>query len=140
VPTLEQVLEKNPDKVKVVFKNFPLSSHKFAEKAASAALAAKSQGKFWDFHDLLFENHKKLNDQKIKDIAKQLGLDKTAFEEARKDPQLGIRIRRDFTDGVSAGVRGTPTIFINGRQLKNRSLNGFQTAINRELKKLDDAK
>lgn len=139
MPTLEQVLKQNADTVKVVFKNFPLQNHKFAMKAASAALAAQSQGKFWEFHDLLFENHKKLNEQKIRDIAKQLELNEADFEEKLKDPQLGVKIRQDFMDGIGADVRGTPAIFINGRKLGNRSLNGFQAAIERELRKLENA-
>ena len=65
MPVLEQVLEKNPDKVKLVFKNFPLRNHKFAMPAATAALAAEKQGKFWEFHDLLFKDYNRLNEQKV---------------------------------------------------------------------------
>ncbi|MDH3567988.1 MAG: thioredoxin domain-containing protein, partial [Desulfobacteraceae bacterium] len=75
VPLLEQVLENNPENVKIVFKNFPLRRHKYATKAAMAALAADGQGKFWAFHDRLFENYKQLSDQKINDIARDLGFD-----------------------------------------------------------------
>jgi protein-disulfide isomerase len=75
VPVLEQVLEKYPHDVKIVFKNYPLRNHKFAMKAAIAALAAGSEGKFWEFHDELFKNYNKLNDQKIREIALGLGFD-----------------------------------------------------------------
>jgi protein-disulfide isomerase len=136
VPLLEQVLEKYPDDVKIVFKNFPLRNHRFAMQAATAALAAESQGKFWEFHDLLFKNYNKLNDQKIREIARELGLDQTEFEKKMKDPKIAEMIRQDVREGVQAGVRGTPTIFINGRRLKDRSLKGFQAAIDRELQKL----
>jgi protein-disulfide isomerase len=136
VPLLEQVLEKYPDDVKIVFKNFPLGNHKFAMKAATAALAAESQGKFWEFHDLLFKNYNKLNDQKIREIALELGLDQTEFEKKMKDPKITAMIRQDVREGAQAGVRGTPTIFINGRRLKDRSLKGFQSAIDKELQKL----
>jgi len=74
------VLDKYPKEVKLVFKNFPLSKHKFARKAATAALAAKAQGRFWEFHDELFENHRNLNDVKIQEIAKELGLDLERFK------------------------------------------------------------
>ena len=136
MPVLEKVLEKYPQDVKVVFKNFPLRNHKFAMKASVAALAAESQGKFWEFHDLLFKNYNKLNDQKIRDISIELGLDQTQFDKMMKDPGTTARIRQDVRDGAQAGVRGTPTIFINGRRLKDRSLKGFQTAIDKELQKL----
>ena len=136
MPVLEQVLEKYPQDVKVVFKNFPLQNHKFAMKAAVAALAAESQGKFWEFHDLLFENYNKINDQKIQDIAVAVGLNLEEYEKMKKDSGTQGRVRRDLSDGRRAGVRGTPTVFINGKRLKDRSLQGFQVAIDKQLEKL----
>ena len=136
MPVLEQVLEKYPHDVKIVFKNYPLRNHKFAMKAAMAALAAGSEGKFWEFHDELYKNYNKLNDQKIREIALGLGFDQAEFEKKMNDPKITAMIRQDLQDGVQAGVRGTPTIFINGRRLKNRSLQGFQAAIDKELQKL----
>jgi protein-disulfide isomerase len=136
VPVLEQVLEKNPENVKFVFKNYPLRNHKFAMKAAVAALAARSEGKFWEFHDELYKNYNKLSDQKIREIALGLGFDQAEFEKKMNDPRITAMIRQDLQDGAQAGVRGTPTIFINGRRLKNRSLQGFQTAIDKELQRL----
>jgi len=135
VPVLEQVLEKNPDKVKLVFKNFPLRNHKFAMDAATAALAAEKQGKFWEFHDLLFKDYNRLNEQKVKEIAQKLKLDMAQFEKDRKDPGIRTLINRDIAEGNRAGVRGTPTIFINGRLLRNRSPAGFQELIEKALKK-----
>ena len=135
MPLLEQVLEKYPKDVKLVFKNFPLRNHRFAKPAAVAALAAEKQGKFWEFHDLLFENYNRLNTQKIQEIAQELNLDINKFEQDQKDPEILAMISRDLAEGSKAGVRGTPTIFINGRLLKNRSLAGFQAQIDRELKK-----
>ena len=136
MPVLEQVLENNPAEVKIVFKNFPLRSHKFAMKAAAAALAAESQGKFWEFHDQLYKNYNRLNDQKVREITRGLGLDQAQLEKKMRDPALQSKIRQDAREGAQAGVRGTPTIFINGRKLKDRSLNGFQAAIDKELQKL----
>jgi protein-disulfide isomerase len=133
VPLLEQVLENNPGNVKVVFKNFPLRRHKYATKAAMASLAADGQGKFWAFHDRLFENYKQLNDQKIKDIARDLGLDMEKFEKQMKDPGILAQIRQDLLDGNQAGVRGTPTVFIGGRLLRNWSPKEFQMLIDKEL-------
>jgi protein-disulfide isomerase len=133
VPLLEQVLENNPENVKIVFKNFPLRRHKYATKAAMAALAADGQGKFWAFHDRLFENYKQLSDQKIKDIARDLGFDMEKFEKQMKDPGILAQIRQDMLDGNQAGVRGTPTVFIGGRLLRNWSPKEFQMLIDKEL-------
>jgi protein-disulfide isomerase len=135
VPVLEQVLEKNPNQVKLVFKNFPIRNHKFAMPAAIAALAAERQGKFWEFHDLLFKDYNRLNEQKVKEIAQKLKLDMDKFDKDRKDPQIKAMINRDVAEGNRAGVRGTPTVFVNGRLLRNRSPGGFQQLIEKALQK-----
>jgi protein-disulfide isomerase len=88
LPLLEQVLDTYPESVRIVFKNFPLKIHKFATKAAIAAMAADSQGRFWEFHDLLFDNFGKLNDQKIKEIATELGLNQEKFETEKKNLKI----------------------------------------------------
>lgn len=119
--------------MKLVFKNFPLRNHKFAWPAAIAALAANKQGKFWELHDQLYENYNRLSDQKIREIAQQVGLDMEKFDKDMKDPKLKAIVERDFQEGARAGVRGIPTIFVNGRQLRNRSFQGFQAAIEKEL-------
>jgi protein-disulfide isomerase len=135
LPLLEQVLEKNPKDVKLVYKNFPLRNHKFARPAAIAALAAGKQGKFWEFHDRLFKDYNRLNEQKFQEIAGELNLDMEKFEKDQKDPEILALISRDMSEGAQVGVRGTPTLFVNGRLLKNRSLAGFQDMIDKELKK-----
>ncbi len=119
--------------MKLVFKNFPLRNHKFAWPAAIAALAANKQGKFWELHDQLYENYNRLSDQKIREIAQQVGLDMEKFDKDMKDPKLKAIVERDFQEGARVGVRGIPTIFVNGRQLRNRSFQGFQAAIEKEL-------
>jgi protein-disulfide isomerase len=135
VPVFEQVLEQYPKDVKVVFKNFPIRSHKFAMKAAVAALAAARQGKFWEFYDLLFKNYNRLNDQKIQEIAQAVGLNMEEYEKDKNDPAIKQKVNQDFSEGRQAGVRGTPTIFINGIRLRDRSLSGFQAAIDKQLQK-----
>jgi protein-disulfide isomerase len=132
---LEQVLEKNPSTVKIVYKNFPLRSHKYATTAAVAALAAGRQGKFWEFHDELYKIYKQINDQKILEIAQKLALDLAQFETDIKDPAIRQMIRQDHQEGLRNGVKGIPTVYINGKQLRSRSLNDFQIAIDKELKK-----
>jgi protein-disulfide isomerase len=135
VPVLNQVLEKNQGKVKLVFKNFPLSTHQYARKAAAAALAAGKQGKFWELHDRLFQNYNRLNDQVVQEQAQQLGLDMQKFEKDMNDPQIAQVVNQDYQDGVKAGVRGTPAIYVNGVLLRNNSPEELQTAIDKELEK-----
>ena len=88
------MLEKYPLQVKLVFKSFPLTKHKFAKKAAVAAFAARRQGKFWEYHDLLFENIDTLSDQKFRQIARELGLDLERFEKDINDLKIVARITR----------------------------------------------
>jgi len=135
VPLFKQVLETYPGKVKLVFKNFPLGMHKNARAAATAAFAAERQGKFWPLHDLLFENYNKLNPQKIRELAEQLGLDMKRFDQDRNDPALQQMINEDLQEGQKVGVRGTPTVFINGRGLQQRNMAGFTQMIEEELAK-----
>lgn len=134
-PFFQQVLDKYPNNVKLVVKNFPLSSHKFAQKAATAALAANIQGKFWEFHSQLFKNYNVINDAKIQEIAKNLGLDMEKFNKDMQSPTIKRLIARDVSNGRQIGVRGTPTIYINGKVLKNRSIPGIYQVIEAELKK-----
>jgi len=134
-PFFQQVLDKYPNDVKLVVKNFPLPSHKFAYKAATAALASNVQGKFWEFHSKLFNNYNAINDAKIQDIAKELGLDMEKFNKDMQSPAIKTLISRDVNNGKQIGVRGTPTIFINGKTLRNRSLPGIYQVIETELKK-----
>jgi protein-disulfide isomerase len=133
VPLLEQVLEKNPDTVKIAFKNMPLRFHKFADPSARAALAAHKQGKFWEFHDKLFAVEK-LSDEVINNVAVELQLDMAQYNKDMNSPEIRQMVNKDLLDAQKAGVTGTPTIFINGKKLKNRSLAGFQEMIDRELK------
>jgi protein-disulfide isomerase len=133
VPLLEQVLEKNPDTVKIAFKNMPLRFHKFADPSARAALAAHKQGKFWEFHDKLFAVEK-LSDEAINNVAVELQLDMAQFNKDMNSPEIRQMVNKDLLDAQKVGVTGTPTIFINGKKLKNRSLAGFQEMIDRELK------
>ena len=134
------MLEKNPKTVKIVFKNFPIRSHKFAVQAAVAALAADRQGKFWDFHDELFNNYNRLNEEKVQEIAAKFKLDKAQFEKDRKDPLLLEQIKYDVNEALQAGVGSVPSVFVNGRKLKERSLKGFQDLIDKELEILGQKK
>ena len=137
MPLLEQVLKNNPEKVKLVFKNFPLRNHQYAAKAAMGALAADAQGKFWEFHDRLFSQYNRIDDEKIKNIALGLRLDQAKFEKQRKSPEIRSKVEQDILDGIQAEVNSTPTVFVNGKQLRNRTLKGFQDLIDKEFAKIE---
>lgn len=134
-PGLEQLLEKYPKEVKLVFKNFPLPMHQFARKASLAALAALRQGKFWELHHKLFEAGSSLSDAKIQELAKETGLDMAKFNKDMSDPALEELINRDLAEGSRAEVQGTPTIFVNGKSVRSHSYEGFLQLIEAELKK-----
>ncbi|MBM9603030.1 thioredoxin domain-containing protein [Desulfopila inferna] len=133
-PLIAQVLERNPKNVRLAFKNMPLQFHKFADPAARAALAAEKQGKFWEFHDELF-SAEKLSNKVIEDIAVKLDLDLEQWKKDMESPVIRQKVHTDIQDAQKAGVTGTPTIFINGRLLQDRSLQGFQRIIDEELDK-----
>ena len=133
------MLEAYPKQVKLVFKQFPLSFHQHARKAALATLAARKQGKFWEMHDKIFENQTALADAQGKDrfseFAKQIGLNVTLFEKTLNDPALDQIIVKDLKDGAEAQVTGTPTLYVNGKKINDRSLPGFKKLIDAELSK-----
>lgn len=129
--------EKYPGKVRVVFKNFPLSRHKYAKKAATAALAAQKQGKHIAFHDALFENYKRLNDEKILDIAKKSNLDLGQLQKDMEDPAIKKLIFSDIIDGRNAGVQSVPAMFLNGKYLQIKTSQELYRTIEEELKNID---
>ena len=109
--------------------------HPFARKAAAAALAANNQGKYWEFSRRLFENSASLSDDKIQEIAKQLGLDMEKFNRDLNDASVQNLINRDLDEGQKVPVRGTPSIFVNGKSLKNGGPDEFQGLIESGIKK-----
>ena len=130
------MLEKHPKSLKLVFKHYPLSGiHKFAVNAAIAAMAAGKQGKFWEFHDALFTNHNRLNEEKVQEIATQLGLDPTRFENDRRDSGVADLVNRDYREGSQLGIRGVPTVYINGKQQRRWSPQSLEQAVEAELQK-----
>jgi len=123
------------DRLKLVIKQYPLPSHKFALKASKASLAAHRQGKFWEFHNKLLENHSAINDEKIEQIAMELELDIDKFHADINLPEIQRIINRDIQNGKEIGVAGTPTIYINGKKINPRSFGEFIDKIESELKK-----
>jgi predicted DsbA family dithiol-disulfide isomerase len=132
-PLLDEILKKNPDKLKVVFKHLPLQMHKQAKPAALASIAAHEQGKFWQMHDALFAVSKELSKETIEKAAKDIGLDMEKFKKDLASPSVQAKLKKDMVDAGKAGVGGTPTLFINGRQVKGRGANVLQEMIDQEL-------
>jgi protein-disulfide isomerase len=131
------VLEKYPQDVKLVVKNYPLSRHKYARLAAAAALSANNQGKFWEFHHRLFKNQRTLNEGEIQEIAKELHLDMVQFNRDMSSPAIRMLIDRDLRDAYDAEVSGIPAVFLNGKGLRKLDLRSFSEAIDEELRKID---
>jgi protein-disulfide isomerase len=131
---VKQVLEAYPKEVKLVYKQFPLTTiHPQALSAAKAAVAAGRQGKYWEMHDLLFENQRQLAPEKYTEFAEQLALDVPQFQKDMESPEVLAQINRDMQDGKAADVTGTPTLFVNGKRLMNRSFDGFRQMIDASL-------
>jgi protein-disulfide isomerase len=103
------------DRMRLVFRNFPLSSlHPHAEDAAEAAEAAGAQGKFWEMHDYLYEHQSDLDDAALLRYAAEIGLDVERFTRDLKEHRFAARVKEDFQSGIRSGVNCTPTFFING--------------------------
>jgi protein-disulfide isomerase len=129
------VLDKYPKEVKFVVKHFPLRSHRFARKAAAAALAAKEQGKFWEFHEKLIENHNSIDENKIQQIATELSLDMQQFTRDMNSAPVNDLIVRDLRDGRAVGIRGIPTVLVNGRIVAKPSPQNLEEIIAKALSK-----
>ena len=125
-----QVLAANPD-VGFVYKQFPLTSiHPNALPAAKAALAAGKQGKYWEMHEILFKNQRALGADQLKDYAKQAGVpDLAKWEKDMNSSDITDQISAEGREAQAADVRGTPTIFVNGKRVQNRSVEGFKQLI-----------
>jgi len=114
-PIIKEVQARMGESLRFVFRNFPIStSHPHAEQAAEAAEAAAHQGRFWDMHDLLYENQSRLGEEDLRSYAKELELDVPTFDRELAEHVHAERVREDFMSGVRSGVNGTPTFYVNG--------------------------
>jgi len=132
--SLKQVEQKYGGQVRLVYMDFPLTFHPHAMDAARAARCAADQDKFWQFHDALFLDQKKLDPDNLKQTAAKVGLDRGKFNACFSSDRQDAGIRKDMAEGNSLGVTGTPTFFINGRELVGaQPAPKFNEVINEEL-------
>jgi protein-disulfide isomerase len=114
-PIVKEVQARMGDRLRFVFRNFPITtSHPHAEQAAEAAESAAAQERFWEMHDVLYENQRHLEDEDLRAYAEQVGLDVERFGKELAEHVHAARVREDFMSGVRSGVNGTPTFYING--------------------------
>jgi protein-disulfide isomerase len=133
---VDEVVKTYGDKVRVVFRHFPLSFHQDAPKAAEASMCAADQNKFWEYHDKLFANQQALKVDDLKKAAADLGLDTARFNECLDSGKKAEIVKKDLEDGTKAGVTGTPAFFINGLALSGAvPAEEFKAIIDAELKK-----
>ncbi len=132
---MDQVLQAYPKDVKFVYKQFPLPMHANAMGASRAALAAHKQGKFWEMHDKLFANQRALDADKLKEYAQQIGLNPAQFDKDTASPEVQKQIQEETSLGQQSDVSGTPTLFLNGKRVMNRSFEGLKQMIDEALKK-----
>ena len=136
LPSIEDKYIKT-GKVKIIYRDFPLSFHKNAQKSAEASECADEQGKFWEYHNKLFENQNSLAVDNLKQYAKDLGLDAAKFNECLDSGRMANEVQKDLNDGLSYGVSGTPSFFINGVALVGaQPFAAFQQIIEQELNKI----
>jgi protein-disulfide isomerase len=132
-PLIDQVMQAYPKELKFVYKEFPLPMHPNAMPASKAAVAAQRQGKYWEMHDKLFANQQALQPDNFKQYAQELGLDVAKFEQDMNSPEVQAQIAEDMALAKQAGVGGTPTLFVAGKRVQNRSLEGIKQMVDEAL-------
>ena len=137
VGTVKQAMDRYPGKVRWIFRDFPIAGlHPEAPKAHEAARCAGAQGKFWEYHDLLFERSPRMRPEDLKQYAADLKLDEAAFAQCLDESRFAAAVAADIEEGANLGITGTPIFYVNGRALVGaQPLSAFQRAIEGELPK-----
>ena len=142
-PTLHQVAKEFGDKVLIVYRQYPIASlHPNAQKAAEASLCANEQGKFWELHDLMFSEQDRLDVANLKEKARRLGMNQKTFDNCLDSGRYVEQIERDQLEGTKIGFAGTPSVFVNGMEVKGGAVpfEVVRAAIQRELLRADRSK
>jgi protein-disulfide isomerase len=133
--TVKDLLAAYPEKIRLVYRDFPLPNHSKAPKAAEAAHCAADQGKYWEMHDKLFASADKLEPTDLKTHARSIGLDGGKFDKCLDSSEKAKTVEMHKKAGDDVGVSGTPAFFINGRQLAGaQPLEAFKAIVDQELK------
>lgn len=132
--TLERLVNEYGVKVRLVARDFPLVQHKQAFQAAEAAEAAREQGKYWEYVEVLLRNQSALEVARLKDYASEVNLDRGRFDQALASGKFADAVQRDIQDGLKLGVDSTPTVFMNGRRVADKSYESLKAMIDRALK------
>jgi protein-disulfide isomerase len=134
VPTVHEILKRYPDQVRIVFRHLPLRIHKRARAAAEASACADHQGKFWEYHDVMFENNRDLTGADLERYAEEVELDMDAFRKCAADRQFQQIVESDAQTALELGLSGAPAFFINGVPMRGaRPLQDFVKLIDAEL-------
>ena len=133
-PVLERVVKESGDKVRLVTRDFPLNIHADAFKAAEAAEAAREQGKYWEYVNVLLQNQSALSVEKLKSYATQVGLDRARFDAALDSRKFAESVQADVDDALKLGLKGTPSLFINGRRVTAKSYEELKESVDAALK------
>lgn len=123
-PLLRQVIERSNNTAKLVYKHFPLAGNLRSKPASLATVAAMEQGKFWEMHDIVFENQGALEDADIRGYARKIGLDMAKFDASYKAKKGLELIEADRAEGEKLGITGTPAVYVNGRRMHGSLFGG----------------
>jgi len=135
-PSLERLVKEYGDKVRLITRDFPLTEHSEAFKAAEAAEAAREQGRYWEYAQLLMRNQSALSVDKLKVYASELALDRTHFDSALDSGKFAEMVQRDIEEGMKLRIKGTPTVFINGRRVSAKSYDELKANVEAAFKAL----
>jgi len=135
-PVLERLVKEYGDKVRLVTRDFPLNQHAEAFKAAEAAEAAREQGRYWEYAQLLMRNQSALSEDKLKAYATELALDRPRFDAALNSGKFAEMVQRDIEEGLKLGINATPTVFINGRRVSAKSYDELKANVEAAFKAL----
>jgi len=133
-PMLERIVNEFGDRVRLVVRDFPLSQHANARKAAEAAEAAREQGKYWEYAAVLFRNQSALGVDKLRQYATEVGLDRAKFDASLDSGKFAEKVQRDVIDGHKLGINGTPTLYVNGKRVSDNSYENVKSVIEASLK------
>ncbi|MBI5872332.1 thioredoxin domain-containing protein [archaeon] len=132
-PYVEEVFNQFKDKIKLEYRHFPLPAHNFAEKAAEAAVCSADFGKFWQYHDALFQAKGQLDNQSLIRMAKNIGIDEKQFSNCLFSEKKKAIIEQDKKEGTEKGVNGTPTFFVNGEKVEGTFLSEILASLKKKI-------